>query len=194
MWLPSLMATQVKPVAISLEDAWIPVPECSLPDRSATSCRIAWSSLERPSLNRGTQKYNYGLQRIFSFYKALCCLCCRSVCELESYSLQVGLQTYTSYDLRVQETCIHNTSNSWRTQIAEALQSALPTSRKSLALSRHQTTDKLYRSGVLIALRSILAGWEFLYHSGKARLVFFWTAHGTTFLDISILIRIRPVK
>eukprot|EP00434_Breviolum_minutum_P006979 symbB.v1.2.006157.t1/scaffold360.1/size220131/11 len=55
---------EVKPVAISLEDAWIPVPECSLPDRSATSCRI------------------------------------------------VGLQTYTSYDLRVQETCIHNTSNS----------------------------------------------------------------------------------
>eukprot|EP00435_Cladocopium_sp_Y103_P038798 s996_g10.t1 len=54
---------EVKPVAIAT-DSWIPVPECSLPDRSATSCRI------------------------------------------------VGLQTYTNYDLRVQETCIHNTSNS----------------------------------------------------------------------------------
>ncbi|CAK9086158.1 unnamed protein product [Durusdinium trenchii] len=54
---------EVKPVAIAL-DAWIPVPECSLPDRSVTFCRI------------------------------------------------VGLQSYTSYDLRVQETCIHNTSDS----------------------------------------------------------------------------------
>lgn len=54
---------EVKPVAIAM-DSWIPVPECSLPDRSATSCRI------------------------------------------------VGLQTYTNYDLRVQETCIHNTSDS----------------------------------------------------------------------------------
>eukprot|EP00913_Durusdinium_trenchii_P004548 g4224.t1 len=31
---------EVKPVAIAL-DAWIPVPECSLPDRSVTFCRIA---------------------------------------------------------------------------------------------------------------------------------------------------------
>ncbi|CAJ1453895.1 unnamed protein product, partial [Effrenium voratum] len=54
---------EVKPVAI-IDDDWIPVPECSLPDRGATSCSI------------------------------------------------VGLQSYTSYDLRIQETCIHNTSDS----------------------------------------------------------------------------------
>lgn len=43
---------QVKPVAIAM-DSWIPVPECSLPDRSATSCRIAGSSrLRQAGLNR----------------------------------------------------------------------------------------------------------------------------------------------
>ncbi|CAE7891102.1 unnamed protein product [Symbiodinium necroappetens] len=54
---------EVKPTAIT-DDDWIPVPECSLPDRDATSCQI------------------------------------------------VGLQSYTSYDIRIQETCIHDTSNS----------------------------------------------------------------------------------
>lgn len=36
---PSQEMRQVKPVAITY-DAWIPVPECSLPERNATSCRI----------------------------------------------------------------------------------------------------------------------------------------------------------
>ncbi|CAE7548399.1 unnamed protein product, partial [Symbiodinium natans] len=54
---------EVKPAAIA-DDDWIPVPECSLPDRDATSCQI------------------------------------------------VGLQSYTTYNIRIQETCIHATSDS----------------------------------------------------------------------------------
>ena len=57
----TLAFRQVKPTAIT-DDDWIPVPECSLPDRDATSCQIvAWKLWACLLLCRDAAKLYYDL-------------------------------------------------------------------------------------------------------------------------------------
>ena len=68
---------------------------------------------------------------------------------------EVGLQTYTNYDLRVQETCIHNTSDSWWAQ-----------KHIRAIASRVQGTALQNLANMSLDPRSVFAGWEFVYHPG----------------------------
>lgn len=101
------------------------------------------------------------------------CKCCSKAFAQEALSLldedtprldsdlsQVGLQSYTSYDLRVQETCIHNTSDSRKDPVNPGI----------VDLSVRVTYK--YFSNCLDCLRSILAGWE-IFHYGRHALATF---------------------